>query len=108
MGCRSVRMAMLAASLAWMTSAVPALAQHDIQAEVDRYIGWPGQALAYKIGELEITRMRREAEQQLGDKFDVREFHDTVLRRGAIPLPLLQQQVDRWVESVNQADAASN
>ena len=85
-----------------------ALSEHNIVAEVDRYIGWPGQALAYKIGELEITRMRREAEQQLGDKFDVREFHDTVLRRGAIPLPLLQQQVDRWVESVNQADAASN
>tara|TARA_R110002049_G_scaffold4601_5_gene32701 strand:+ start:977896 stop:979725 length:1830 start_codon:yes stop_codon:yes gene_type:complete len=76
-----------------------ALSEHNITAEVDRYIGWPGQALAYKIGELAITRMRREAEQQLGEQFDVREFHDAVLAQGAIPLPLLQQRIDAFVES---------
>lgn len=77
-----------------------ALSSHNIVAEVDRYIGWPGQALAYKTGELAISRIRRETEKQLGDKFDVRAFHDRVLEVGAIPLPLLEQRVESWVAEI--------
>ena len=76
-----------------------ALSQHNIVAEVDRYIGWPGQALGYKTGELAISRMRREAEAELGDKFDIRAFHDRVLEAGAIPLPMLERRVKEWVDS---------
>ena len=66
-------------------------------AEVDRYISWPGQALAYKMGQLKITELRRQAEKELGPKFDVRDFHDAVLRDGALPLELLQKQVEKYV-----------
>ena len=75
-----------------------ALSPHNIIAEVDRYIGWPGQALAYKTGELAISRIRREAERRLGNKFDVRSFHDRVLEAGSIPLPLLEARVDSWID----------
>ena len=74
-----------------------ALSEHNVVAEVDRYIGWPGQALAYKTGELAISRMRKEAEAELGSKFDIRSFHDRVLEVGAIPLPLLEKRVKKWV-----------
>ncbi len=77
-----------------------ALAEHNVVAEVDRYIGWPGQALGYKIGQLKILELRRRAEQQLGGKFDIREFHDVVLSQGAIPLELLEANVDRWIARV--------
>jgi uncharacterized protein (DUF885 family) len=70
----------------------------DIWSEIDRYIAWPGQALAYKIGELEIKRLRKKAESQLGNKFNIKKFHNTLLSSGAIHLPLLRKIVDRWIE----------
>jgi uncharacterized protein (DUF885 family) len=69
-------------------------------AEVDRYISWPGQALAYKMGQLKILELRKEAEKKLGPKFDVRDFHDAVLRDGTLPLELLQLQVEKYINSV--------
>lgn len=74
-----------------------ALAENNIRNEVDRYVSWPGQALAYKLGQLEIQRLRASAEEALGDRFDVRGFHDAVLSGGAVSLPVLEGQVARWV-----------
>ena len=69
----------------------------DIENEVDRYIAWPGQALAYKIGQLKILELREKAEKQLGDKFDIKDFHDEVLKRGSLPLDLLEYYIDEWM-----------
>ncbi len=75
-----------------------ALALHNIETETDRYISWPGQALGYKIGELTIVRLRTKAEEALGDKFDVRAFHDEVLSDGSITMAMLEAEIDRWIE----------
>jgi uncharacterized protein (DUF885 family) len=74
-----------------------ALSEHEVTTEVDRYISWPAQALSYKLGEITIVKLRGEAEKSLGDKFDLRSFHDAVLRQGSVPLPVLEQQVRQFV-----------
>jgi uncharacterized protein (DUF885 family) len=70
----------------------------DVIAEVERYIAIPSQALAYKIGQLKIRELRNRAEEALGDKFDVRAYHDLVLTNGSLPLFVLEAEVDRWIE----------
>ena len=69
----------------------------NVQSEVDRYIAWPGQALAYKLGQLEILKLREEARQKLGSKFNIRDFHDEVLARGPLPLNVLDAEVESWI-----------
>lgn len=73
------------------------MGRSDAIAEVERYIVWPGQALGYKIGALMIQRLRKKAETALGKRFDIRAFHDTVLGSGALPLPILEAKIDRWI-----------
>jgi uncharacterized protein (DUF885 family) len=74
-----------------------AATEQNIVSEVDRYIAWPGQALAYKIGELKISELRARAQKELGGQFDIREFHDAVLLEGALPLELLDKQIDNYI-----------
>jgi len=76
--------------------------RHDITVEVDRYIVMPGQALAYKIGELKFKTLRAYATKELGSKFDIRQFHDQVLGKGAVPMEVLEQQVRAWVVGVER------
>jgi uncharacterized protein (DUF885 family) len=74
-----------------------ALSDHEIETEVDRYISWPGQALSYYLGEMAIVESRRKAEAALGDRFDIRAFHDTVLQLGSVPLPVLRARIDTFI-----------
>lgn len=73
------------------------LSEQNIISEVDRYIAWPGQALGYKIGQLEILKLRAEAEKALGDRFDLRSFHDCLLEDGSVPLDMLRQKIEEWI-----------
>ncbi len=72
---------------------------HDITVEIDRYIVWPGQALAYKIGELKFKELRARAARELGEDFDLRAFHDACLENGAIPLDILDRHISDWIDS---------
>ena len=82
-----------------------ALSEHEVVTEVDRYISWPGQALSYKLGELTIMRLRREAEAALGPAFDVRAFHDAVLAQGSVPLPVLDSQIRAYIAEAKATNA---
>jgi len=75
----------------------------DVQNETDRYMAIPGQALGYKIGQLKILALREKAQKALGEKFDIRGFHHTVLISGALPLDVLEQQIDKWAEAQKSA-----
>ena len=85
-----------------------ALSQHEVETEVDRYISWPGQALAYKLGELTIRRVRADAERQLGPKFDIRGFHDTLLGLGSVPLSVFEDQMQAWIRTQAAKPAKTN
>jgi len=74
-----------------------ALPEHEIETEVDRYIAWPGQALSYYLGERAILQLRAKAEKELGERFNVRAFHDAVLELGSVPLPVLQEHIAQFI-----------
>ncbi|MDY7395884.1 DUF885 domain-containing protein [Aureibaculum sp. 2210JD6-5] len=76
-----------------------ALSMHEINTETDRYISWPGQALSYKIGELKIRELRNKAEQELGSKFDIRQFHEIILEQGTVTLPILEDRINVYIEN---------
>jgi uncharacterized protein (DUF885 family) len=75
----------------------------NIQSETDRYIAWPGQALAYKVGQMTVLRLREKAKSELGDKFDIRAFHDEVLGAGPLPLDVLEKRIDSWIAEQKNA-----
>ena len=74
-----------------------ALSIHEITTETDRYISWPGQALAYKMGEIKIRELRQRAEEELGENFDIREFHEVILMNGPVPLTVLEDQIEALI-----------
>ncbi len=74
-----------------------ALSLHNVKTEIDRYISWPGQALSYKIGELTIKRLRKRAEQDLAENFDLRDFHDQILKNGSMPLSMLEKVIEQYL-----------
>ena len=80
-----------------------ALSMHEVTTEIDRYISWPGQALGYKMGEIQIRELRARAEKELGPRFDIRAFHDAVLRNGPVPLTVLEGEIDAWIAERKRA-----
>ena len=78
-----------------------ALSLHEVNTEIDRYISWPGQALAYKIGELKIRELRQKAQEKLGGQFDIREFHEIILEKGTVTLGILEDRINKYIESHN-------
>jgi uncharacterized protein (DUF885 family) len=84
-----------------------ALSMHNVNTEIDRYISWPGQALSYKMGELTIKRLRKKTESRLGTSFDLREFHDQLLKHGSMPLPMLDQVITNYI-NVELAEAGAD
>jgi len=78
-----------------------ALSFHEINTEVDRYISWPGQALSYKIGEIKIRELRKKAKNQLGNKFDIRDFHEVVLSQGTVTLSILEERINKYINKTN-------
>ena len=76
-----------------------ALSMHEINTEIDRYISWPGQALAYKIGEITIRELRKKAEKELGGNFDIRDFHEIILEKGTVTLPILKKRVNHYIKN---------
>ena len=81
-----------------------ALSLHNVRTETDRYISWPGQALAFKMGELKIWELRAQAEEELGERFDIRDFHDAILMTGGVPLDILEQEMERFIQSVKGSE----
>ena len=77
-----------------------ALSLHEINTETDRYISWPGQALSYKIGELKIRELRKNAKTELGSKFDIREFHEVILGQGTVTLSILENLINSYIEKM--------
>ena len=75
-----------------------ALSEHNVRTEVDRYISWPAQALSYKIGELSIKKLRKDAEETLGANFNLREFHHAVLEHGSVPLSVLETNIQQFIQ----------
>jgi uncharacterized protein (DUF885 family) len=83
-------------AIRWMM-AHSSMSRDQAAAEVERYVAIPGQALSYKLGELKIRELRLRAEQELGERFELRAFHDQILLGGSMPLTILEQRVDRWI-----------
>ncbi|MEQ8905982.1 DUF885 domain-containing protein [Ekhidna sp.] len=76
-----------------------ALSLHEVNTEIDRYIGWPGQAVSYKMGELTIKKLRAKATDELDDQFDIQAFHDAILKNGSVPLPILEKEIDKYISA---------
>jgi uncharacterized protein (DUF885 family) len=85
-----------------------AIDEPNVQSETNRYISWPGQALSYKMGQLKILELRARAQKELGSKFDIREFHDLVIDSGALPLDVLDQQINDWIAQKQATSAGQN
>ena len=79
-----------------------ALSEHEITTEIDRYISWPGQALAYKLGEIKIREVRQKINTMLGEKFDIKAFHDKLLSLGSVPLSILESEMLAWANKLKQ------